>query len=199
MKKYKKLLPAGIALAVAVAVIGLGCWCVYISDYPIREDNSNLLEYLTQFMNRESVGESAVKLYDSVDIGNRRIALMEIVQVEDSALGLAFLDRGWNGQYRIDHVIHGSGSLKKVVIASGKQKYVVIGGRNAYFGIAGIEVELHGEKYNIEVPKGDRFLVCTEVDPLTEAGHINWENIRLYDQAGADITDPVIRAGSRST
>lgn len=199
MKKYKKLLPAGVALAVTVVVIGLGCWCVYISDYPIREDNSNLLEHLTQFMNRESVGESAVKLYDSVDIGNRRIALMEIVQVEDSALGLAFLDRGWNGQYRIDHVSHGSGSLKKVVIASGKQKYVVIGGRNAYFGIASIEVELQGKKYNIEVPEGDRFLVCTEIDPLTEPTYVLLENIRLYDRDGGDITDPVIRAGSRST
>lgn len=197
MKKYKKLLPAGIALAVTVAVMGLGCWCVYIGGYPIREDNSNLLEHLTQFMHRGSVGESAVKLYDSVDIGDRRIALMEVVQVEDSALGLVFLERGWNGQYRIDYAEHGIGSLKNAVVASGQQKYVVIGGRNASFGIARIEVELHGEKYNIEVPEGDRFLVCTEIDPLTEYSYLLLENIKLFDRNGVDITDPVIRAGSR--
>lgn len=184
------------AVLAAVVVVGAAVYQGCQSAYPILEDNSNLQEHLTQFTNRGSMAEVEVKLYDSVDIGDRRIALMEIVQVEDSALGLAFLDRGWNGQYKIDFTHYGSGSLKKEIVASGQQKYVVIGGRNANFGIASIEVELHGERYTLEVPEGDRFLVCTEVDPLTEAGHINWECIRLYDRDGADVTDPVMYAGS---
>lgn len=193
----KKLL-IGAAVLAAVIVAGVAVYQGGQSAYPIQADNSNLQECLTQFMNRGKTAEVEVKLHDTVDIGNKRVALMEIMQVEDSDLGLVFLDCGWNGQYKIDFASYGSGNLKKEVVASGQKKYVVIGGRNAYFGIVSIEVELQGEKYTLEVPEGDRFLVCAEVDPLTEAGHINWESIRLYDQDGADITDPVMDAGSRN-
>ena len=70
------------------------------------------------------------------------------------------------------------------------KKYLLLGGRDTAARIARISVTIEGQTYELENPKPrDHFLLCTEIDARIQDNHIDRDRLRLYDEAGEDITE----------
>lgn len=186
-----------IKAAAALVFLGALLLCVGLIDiqlnYTVQADNGNLAERALQFLNRgrEIPVQEEVRLYDQVDLGDERYVLMEYVQAGEPQLGMIVLEKGLNGRYKIDHIGWGGGNFREKVVSDGEQKYYIFGGRNAYFGIEEIKVVLDSREYTMEVPESNRFLICTEVAPTTEASYADLDKLAFYNGSGEDITDQI--------
>ena len=98
----KSTLAALLILAVLAAAVGLR---LYGNVYPIAPDGSNLETYAVDYLNRgrEHPDPGPLKLYDSIDLGDRRWTLME--WGED--LGALRMEKGLNGRYKLAGASYG--------------------------------------------------------------------------------------------
>ena len=180
--------------AAVFAFFGVLVLCVWFADmrisYTVQADNSNLEERALQFLNqgREAPAQGEIRLYDQVDLGKERYVLMEYIQAVEPQLGRIKLEKGLNGRYKIVGIGYGGGNFREGVEENGKEKYYLFGGRNTYFGIAEIKAVLDGREYILDVPEGDHFLICTEIEPSIMDNHCDFEKLAFYNGSGEDIT-----------
>lgn len=189
----KRLRKAAAAIAILAGVLLCAGWIDCELNYTVQADNGNLAGRAVQFLNRGKqvpAGEE-IRIYGSVDLGDARYVLMEYVQSGEPQLGTICLEKGLNGRYKIDHIGWGGGNFREKVVEEGGQKYYILGGRNAYFGISRAKIVFEGREYVLDVPEGERFLVYTEIDPAITKNYSDLDKLRFYDRAGEDITDQV--------
>ena len=179
-----KALKYGLAALVLGAVV---LAAAYQASYPIKLNMSTLPGHILDFYNRGYSTELSptVTLYGGVEIGNRAYYLMELG--ED--LGSVTLKRGLTGRYQIEYLRYGGGNFRDGLVESEGKKYLLLGGRDTAARIARISVTIEGQTYELENPKPrDHFLLCTEIDARIQDNHIDRDRLRLYDEAGEDIT-----------
>jgi len=174
-----------VAAAICLLLFGLA----YSAYYPIEEDGANLAEYANHHLNigAPSPMRHNIRLLDSVSMGKQKYTLFTMG--ED--IGFIRMSRGLNGRYRISSMRYGRGNFLEETVEEDGGQYFVIGGRNAFFGIASVSAVISGREYRLEVREGDRFIAMAEVDGRTEGKHILPEDIRFYNAAGEDITASV--------
>jgi len=183
--------------AVLVLAVSLTVGFLYSREYPVAADGSNLSEEVTFFMSRgqQTWSEEDFRFHDTVDVGAKRFVLMELAGAEfdGQSLGLVRLERGWNGQYRIDSVSRGGGNFRNEAVEEDGCWYLLFGGRNAHFGIHSAEFRVEGEEtYAAEIPQRDRFLIAVELGREPELKHLlPVDQIRFYGADGRDITEDV--------
>ena len=183
--------------AVLVLAVSLTVGFLYSREYPVAADGSNLSEEVTFFMSRgqQTWSEEDFRFQDTVDVGAKRFVLMELAGAEfdGQSLGLVRLERGWNGQYRIDSVSRGGGNFRNEAVEEDGCWYLLFGGRNAHFGIHSAEFRVEGEEtYAAEIPQRDRFLIAVELGREPELKHLlPVDQIRFYGADGRDITEDV--------
>lgn len=189
----KRVIQAGVSAAVLAGILLCAGWIDMGLSYTVQADNSDLAERAVRFLDRgaEHPVQKEIRLCDWVDLGDERYVLMEIVQAGEARLGTIALEKGLNGRYKIDHIGWGGGNFREKVVDAGGQKYYLFGGRNAYFGIEEIRSVLDGREYVLDVPAGERFLVCIEIDPAVKDSHGDLEKLRFYNGSGEDITDQI--------
>lgn len=193
-KNMKKSVVRAVILCAALAGVILCVGFISIqTNYTVQPDNSNLAEQTARFLQHKTASPTAeeIRIYDSVSLGKERYVLMDLLQAGEPSLGMIFLEQGPNERYKIDHVGWGDGNFRDTVVSSDQQDYFVIGGRNTYFGISSLKVEVGGQEYTLAVPEGDHFLVYTELTSLGENTYIDWETFTLFNRSGADITDQI--------
>ena len=180
-----KALKYGLAALVLGAVV---LAAAYQASYPIKLNLATLPEEIAAFHNRESEDwdPSEITVYDGVGIGNREYYLIEM----GKDLGSVTLRRSLTGRYKIEYLRYGSGELRDSIVESEGKKYLLLGGRDTAARIAGISVTIEGQTYELENPKPrDHFLLCTEIDARIQDNHIDRDRLRLYGEAGEDITE----------
>ena len=193
----KKWAVVGVIAAVIVGVLLIGKY--QDQKYPIPPDGSTLLEEATHWLSRGGNAwvKGKITLYDSVDLGEHRYVLMEV----KDQLGMLYLEKGPNGNYRMAGSGYGSGNFHFEELEENRQRYVLLGGKNTYFGIASMEFEMDHKTYPVEIPAGDRFLTLVEIDlpldPNAPLRHVELDTIRFYDADGQDITDQIPWNGIR--
>lgn len=182
----KGILAAILILAVLAAAVGFR---LYGNAYPIEPDGSNQESYAVDFLNRgrEHPDPGLLKLYDSIDIGDRRWTLME--WGED--LGVLRMEKGLNGRYKVTGASYGTANFQEWVEEANGGKYFLLGGRNAYFNIGQVTAAIGGREYRIDIPEGERFFTAVEVDPQTEETRALPDALRFYDRAGNDVTEQI--------
>ena len=105
-------------------------------------------------------------------------------------LGTVTLEKGLTGRYKFTRLSYGEGQFRNGIVEHGDKKYLLYGGRDMSAQISEISVEIHGEVYQLELPKpGEYFLVCTEVKSYTGDNHVLPDQITLFDAQGKDITE----------
>jgi len=187
----KKWAVVGILAALVVSVLLIGKY--QDQKYPIQPDHSNLLEEITWWVNRgydQPVLDDIV-IHGYVELGDQRYVLMDV----EDWLGMAYLEQGPNGNYRMAGSSYGGGNFHFEELEYDGVRFVLIGGKNAYFGIDAISFSLDDRTYTVDVPPGDRFLTEIEIDPAADPDaplrHIDVNTIRFYDAEGQDITDQI--------
>lgn len=186
----KKWAVVGIVAAVIVGVLLIGKY--QDQKYPIQSDHSNLLEEVTWWVNRgydQPVLD--VTIHDDLDLGDHRYILVDI----GDELGMVYLEKGMNDQYRMVRVHYSGGNFHIEEMEEDEEDYLILSGKNQYFGIAEISFEADGKTYWVEIPEGDRFLSLVEldppVDPESALRRVRADSIRFYDANGQDITDQI--------
>ena len=184
----------------AAAILGFLLIGTYQDQkYPIQPDQSNLLEEVTWWVIRgyDQPVLDDIQIYSGLGIGEQ---LYYLIQVEDQ-LGMAYLEQGPNGNYRMAGSSYGGGNFHFEELEHDGVRLVLLGGKNEYFGIASIEFEMDDRVYRAELPPGDRFLTKIEIhppaDPNAPLRHIDVNTIRFYDAEGQDITDQIPWNGMR--
>lgn len=180
--------------ALAAIVVFAACFILlffgvaYHARYHIEADNSNLAEALNGFLNRGNNPpiQYDIKIHESLDFGSERFTSFEV----NGKLGMIELLRGINGKHKIEVVRHGTGNFRDQVVESNGQKYYLLFGRNADFGIKKLTLILDNKEYSADVPEGSLFFVSMEIDSNT-ATYPGLSAVRFYDAAGADITGQV--------
>ena len=182
----RSTLAAILILAVLAAAVGLR---LYGNAYPIAPDGSNLEPYAVDYLNRgrEHPDPGPLKLYESIDIGDRRWTLME--WGED--LGALRMEKGLNGRYQLAGASYGTANFQEWVVEADGGKYFLLGGRNTFFNIGQVTVTLSGREYHMDIPEGERFFTAVEVDSRTEENRAAPESLRFHDRAGNDVTDQI--------
>ena len=186
MQTKTKICAAAVLLLVVICTVA-----GYHLSYPIKLEPSTLPEAIGDFYNRGNcmeVRNPRVVVYDRVKIEDKAWYLFEVgAELE---LGYVKLERGLNGRYRIDRLGYGGGNFREGIVEAGGRKYLLFGGRDATRRIRRVAAVIDGHTYELELLEAaDHFLLCTEVDHHIENVHVGRENIILYDQAGADITE----------
>ena len=182
--KAKALKYGAAALVLGAVVLA----AAYQASYPIKLNLATLPEEIAAFHNRESEDwdPSEITVYDGVGIGNREYYLIEM----GKDLGSVTLRRSLTGRYKIEYLTYGDGGLRDSIVESEGKKYLLLGGRDIATRIARIAVTIEGQTYELENPKPrDHFLLCTEIDARIQDNHIDRDRLRLYGEAGQDITE----------
>jgi len=182
----KKTVIATVTMLLAILISGI----LYCSTFPIKADMSNLIEYVERALNSKtdySAPNNDIKLYETINIGNKKIVLVEI----NEQLGKIHLIKGINGKYRVDSVGYGTSNFQEKIIEENQKKYFLIGGRNAVFGIRKITVYLEGQEYSMGIPEQEQFFVFTEVNPDIEMAHADLNEVKFYNRNGEDITEQI--------
>lgn len=192
----KKWAVVGI-LAAVLAVCGLLIGKYQDQKYPIQPDHSNLQEEVTWWVNRGGAVYGDVVLHDYLELGDERYVLMEI----GDDLGMAYLKKGMNGNYRMNGSYHGGGNFNFEEVEEDGQRYIMVNGRNAYFGIEELTFELDRKTYRMEIPAENCFLLMMEVDPPEDPKaplrYVESGTVHFYDADGQDITSQVPWNGMR--
>ena len=188
-----RALKAAAAVVILAGALLCAGWIDVERNCTVRADNSNLAECAARFLRHGEPYPAAedFRIYDSVSLGTKKYVLAEYVQAGEYQLCRIILDQGLNGQYKIDRIGCGGGSFREEVVAADGQKYYVLGGRNAYFGISTVKIVLDGREYLLTVPEGEHFLVYTEINAAAENTHSDLDKLRFYNGSGGDITDRV--------
>lgn len=179
---------------IAVLLILLAAGGLYHRSYPVEADNSNLQEHVEASLRGQSdlPPEYAVELFDAYTIGRERYVLMELHDGRNSdPLGYVRLEQGLNGRYRVAGTSYGIGNYWENILWQEETAVLLIGGRNAYFGIETIHFIVDHKEYRISVPEGDHYLVAVPVDAPEGQTHVLPENIRFYAADGTDLTEQV--------
>ena len=182
--KAKNVKAVVIVLAFAVVCAAIG----YHFSYPIALNRAALPGHIQDYYNRgRSVNtDPAVVLYDSIGIGKQEYILVEIGE----ELGSVTLEKGLTGRYRFTNLSYGGGSFLDGIVESGGRKYFLLGGRDFSAQISKVAVLIDGQTYEMDTGHAkDHFLLCTEIDHRVEDKHVSRDHIRLYDEAGEDITE----------
>lgn len=182
-------------LAAALAFLLAAAW-LYGRIYSIEADNSNLPQAAEAWLSRGTDGPPAYRVEPqaSLDIGKQRFVLAELIDPADLSLGLLRLERGLNGRYKLTGCGWGGGSFRPRVVREGDRVCYLLGGRNRLLGIALASFTMEDDalgriSYRMEIPAGDYFLTMTEIDPRFQADREKPGSLRLYDRAGADVTE----------
>ena len=176
----------GFTMFSVILILGI----FYCSTFSIKADMSNLIEYVEGDLSSKtdySVPNNDIKLYETINIGNKKIVLAEI----NEQLGEIHLTKGIQGKYRLDFVSYGTSSFREKIIEENQKKYFLIGGRNAVFGIRKITVHLEGQEYSVDIPEQEQFFVFTEVNPDIEMAHADLNEVKFYNRNGEDITEQI--------
>ena len=183
----------------AVLLLGAGAFALYQRSYPIDPDQGNLAAGVEDFYlrGRPEQDPPLAILYGeaAVSLGDRTWILWEVGENLD--LGRVILEESWTGRYRVAGLSYGGGNFREEVVEEDGRKYLLFGGRNTGQRIASAACTLDGEPYAVQIPRADRFLVWTEVDPDTETEHMDLESLRLYDAAGTDVTAAYLESGGK--
>ena len=173
------------AAVLVLLAVGIAAW--QRLAYPVLADNSNLAEYADRFLRRGDTLRTSerIALYGSVTVGGQKFVLAEI----NGQLGRIKLAQGPGGTYRISQIGYGGGNFRTDTARENGQCFLVIGGRNKFFGIRTIEVNANGKTYAMDVPEGDHFLVSAELDDGIDRPLPG--DLQFYDAAGEDITGQV--------
>lgn len=179
---------------ITALLILLSAVLLYHRSYPVEADNSNLQEHVEAFLSRENnlPLNYEVQLFDAYMAGDEKFVLMELHDGRNSdPLGYVRLERGLNGRYRVSGTRYGIGNYWENIVRQDGEAVLLIGGRNAYFGIETIRVIVEQEEYVVTVPEGDRYLVAVPVEAPEGQTHVLAENIRFYAADGTDLTEQV--------
>ena len=182
----KSTLAAILILAALAAAMGLR---LYRNAYPIEPDGSNLEAHAVDYLNRgrEHPDPGPLKLYSSINVGDRRWTLMEWGE----NLGMLRLEKGLNGRYKLAGASYGTANFQEWVVEADGGKYFLLGGRNTGYHIGQVTVTLSGREYHMDIPEGERFFTAVEVDSRTEENRAAPESLRFYDRAGNDVTGQI--------
>ena len=183
-----------LVIGTAVIALVLAAGLLYDRSYPVAADDSNLEEEVLLFLERgRSLPlEYEVELFDACVIGKQKFVLMELHDGRNSdPLGYVRLERGLNGRYQIAGTRYGTGNYWETIVRQDEEAVLLIGGRNAWFGIETIRVDVEREAYVVTVPEGDRYLVAVPVAAPEGQTHVLPEDIRFYDAHGADLTEQI--------
>lgn len=177
----KKAVLFGVGILVIALII-----LAYHFSFPIKEDWSNLKEYIDYFANRGYDTEHPIniELYDSVVLGRRHYILIEVNQ---KALGEVVLIKGITGRYKVDYLTHGSGFIRKKLAENDGKKYLLLSGRNPRLEISNITYTMDEKDYNLKIPAKERFIFYIEVDENIKS--IMFRNLKVYNEQGEDITE----------
>lgn len=171
----------------AVLLLGAGAFALYQRSYPIDPDQGNLAAGVEEFYlrGRPEQDPPLAILYGeaAVSLGDRTWILWEVGENLD--LGRVILEESWTGRYRVAGLSYGGGNFREEVVEEDGRKYLLFGGRNTGQRIASAACTLDGEPYAVQIPRADRFLVWTEVDPDTEIEHMDLESLRRTWRAAA--------------
>lgn len=184
----KKKTLAGLAVCLILLLI----FFLQNLPYRVKADNSNLVQQVNLWLNRDAGGtspypEHSIIIYDTIDFGTERYVLMEV----DGQLGQIHLLRGLTGAYKIDFTSHGSGNFLDRIVEHGDETYLLFAGRNAYFGIQRMTFSLDGREYSLTIPETTPFFLSAPLDPGTQSSYLDLGTVRFYDAAGSDITQQV--------
>ena len=173
------------AAALVLLAVGIAAW--QRLAYPVLADNSNLAEYADRFLQRGDTLRTSerIALYGSVTVGGQKFVLAEI----NGQLGRIKLAQGPGGTYRISQIGYGGGNFRTDTAQENGRVFLIIGGRNQFFGIRKIEVDVNGKIYAMDVPEDDHFLVSAELSDGIDRSLPS--SLRFYNAAGEDITDQV--------
>ena len=188
------------ALGILAGVCVLAAaFALYQRSYPVDPDQGNLAACVEDFylLGRTEQEPPPVTLYadTAVTLGDRTWMLLEIGREMD--LGRVILEKSFTGRYRVTGLSYGGGNFREGVVEENGRKYLLFGGRNTGQRIASAACTLDGEPYAVQIPRADRFLVWTEVNPDTETEHMDLESLRLYDAAGTDVTAAYLESGGK--
>lgn len=184
----KVIIYIGVILLIGIIAIA------YHLSFPIKSDVSNLEIYIDNWANRGSSTPypHQIDFYDSVTMGNLKYTSMEL----DGKLGYVLLKKSITGRYKIDHYSHGGGNYRNGVIKNKGQKYLLFIGRNTFGEISKVQFTIDSNnEYYLDIPTENIFLVLTEVDNNTEVGPVFLDKIKVYNEAGDDITSNVDLSG----
>ena len=179
------------ALGIAAAALAAGAFALYQRSYPVDPDGGNLAECVeARYLHgrpRDTMPPYVLHGGAAVTLGDRIWMLWEVG--EDLDLGRVLLEESWTGRYRVTGMSWGGGNFLEEVVEADGERYLLFGGRNTGARIASALFTLDGAPYAVELPREDRFLVRVQVDPGTEAAHMDLGSLRLYDGAGAEVTE----------
>ena len=188
MTRRNRRVALGIA---AAALLAAGVFGLYQRAYPVDPDWGNLgpcvEERYLHGQPRDTMPPYVLYGSAAVTLGDRTWMLWDVGENLD--LGRMILEESWTGRYRVTGLSWGGGNFLEEVVEANGERYLLFGGRNTGQRIASASFALDGEPCTVELPREDRFLVYVQAAPGTEAAHMDLGSLRLYDEAGAEITE----------
>jgi len=128
----------------------------------------------------EDVLNSDIDIHKMTELDNKIFFLFAF---QNGTIGSGELSRGLNGKYKLEYVGHGTGWIRERVVETNKGTYLMLAGRNMK-GIGVIEAWIEDEKYSIEIPEGEYYLVLT---PVRETSLEFTSGMIFYDRNGNEI------------
>ena len=180
------------ALGITAAVLlAAGAFGLYQRAYPVDPDWGNLgrcvEERYLHGQPRDTMPPYVLYGGAAATLGDRTWILWEVGENLD--LGRVILEESWTGRSRVTGMSWGGGNFLEEVAEADGERYLLFGGRNTGRRIASASFTLDGEPCTVELPREDRFLVYVQAAPDTEAAHMDLGSLRLYDEAGAEVTE----------
>lgn len=176
-----------ILAAALVPVLSLAVFAVCSVLYPVSNEGIPDEETCAFLQRSEVCQVQDLDFFGGVYVGDQRVDYFDW----GDDLGQVHLTRCLlTGTYRIDSVSWGGGNFREEILEEDGQKYFLLAGRNAYFGIARAEADIANCTYDLEIRAGDRFVTVTEIE-RAESDHVLPEDVRFYDKADRDISDEV--------
>lgn len=181
----KKLFWALICILTATC-IGL---IFYSTTYTIPNSTKQIKSSIIQFINRDMVLADDIDIKQELNIDNKKYVLF----VVSNNLGTAELIKGFNNKYKIYSTECSERFFYDEIYKTNKGKYLILKGKNYNNKIAYITASLDGNKYKINIPKQEYFMVYCKVPKKTQNIFLDSNDIKFYSNSDTDITDEMIR------
>lgn len=161
-----------------------------------------IMTEIIKYLNSYSVVDNTIKLEEniciktnfSVNIKNEKELNNNkyVIFIGNNSIGDAIFSKGINGKYKIGSVGYGNKLISYRIIKANKAKYFVVGGKNTNMKIKYILLLLDNEKYKIQVPREEYFIVYCRIPLKTRILNPDISNIKIYNESNADITNEVL-------
>ena len=179
-------------LCVGVIVTAVILFVIHVIPYSIAEDFSNMEAVQKQVNNRMPHGANVV-LHEGVSTGKYGAIMMSVLEGDDEKLGLAILEKGLTGKFRVRGTTYGGGNYHWRVFQETEGDYCVLYGRNEYSDVNRIDITYGHSVYQFYPPRQPYFIMKMYFGEMQEDAWIDPSEVRFYNLQGNDITDAVIR------